>query len=89
MAIYNFVDNVAQTIKLGRRRSIEIKGVFDGATITLTLPGGTTVIRTPTTAAEVFECGAHDIIITPTSGGASMDIDVIVLSVDENANYPS
>ena len=89
MATYNFTTNVAQTIILGRESSIELVGTFDGGTFTITRPPGTTPIRTPTTAAEIFETGAHDILVTPSGGGGSMDVDVIVLSVGENSKYPS
>lgn len=89
MATYNFNSNVAQTIVLGRTSSVEIKGVFDGATFTLTSPGGTTAIRTPATAAEVFKCDSHTIVVTPTAGGVLLDVDVIVLPAGLNAKYPS
>ena len=89
MATYNFKTNVAQTLILGRTSSVEIKGTFDSATFTLTGPGGTTAIRTPNTVAEIFKCGMHKLVVTPSGGGASLDVDVIVLPVGDNDKYPS
>jgi len=89
MAIYNFTTNVAQPINVGRTSSMEIEGTFDGATFTITLPDGSTAIRTPDTAAAVFEIGPHDVIVTPTGGGGSMDVNVIVHSSGYNLKYPS
>jgi hypothetical protein len=53
--------------------SVEIGGTFNGATVTVTLQGGTTAVETYT-AADTFFCHGSHMTFTASGGGGSESI---------------
>ena len=64
--------------EIGRDTPIIIEGTFDTATVTHTMTGTTTAIRTPATSADTYGTKVMDHTFTVSSVGGSTSITVTI-----------
>ncbi|PCH98488.1 MAG: hypothetical protein COB84_01875 [Rhodobacteraceae bacterium] len=75
--VLTFTADEAQIASIGRPSNVVIEGNFGGGTVTHTVTGTVTPIRTPATAADTYQCLAYVTTFT-LSGSTTPNLSITI-----------